>query len=69
VRYPFVSQRLEPLMAMTTAEDLTVLAGYAERGELEPCIDWRFTLAEVPNAVWYPERWRTRGKALVNILP
>jgi len=68
VRSPFVSQRLEPLMAMTTAEDLTVLAGYAERGELEPFIDRRFTLAEVPDAIRYLERGRTRGKVVVNVL-
>jgi len=67
VRSPFVSQRLEPLMAMTTAEDLTVLAGYAERGELEPFIDRRFTLTEVPDAIRYLERGRTRGKIVVNV--
>ena len=54
-------------MAMTTAEDLTVLAGYAERGELEPFIDRRFTLTEVPDAIRYLERGRTRGKIVVNV--
>jgi len=69
VRSPFVSQRLESLLAMTTAEDLTVLAGYAERGQLTPVIDQRFTLAEVPEAIRYLERGRTRGKLVVNVVP
>jgi len=56
-------------LAMTTAEDLTVLAGYAERGQLTPVIDQRFTLAEVPEAIRYLERGRTRGKLVVNVVP
>tara|TARA_R100000005_G_scaffold89631_1_gene60321 strand:+ start:23160 stop:24275 length:1116 start_codon:yes stop_codon:yes gene_type:complete len=68
VRSPFVSQRLEPLLAITTAEDLTALARYADNGQLTPVIDQRFTLAEVPEAIRYLERGRTRGKLVVNVV-
>ncbi len=68
VRSPFVSQRLEPLLAITTAEDLTALARYADNGQLTPVIDQRFTLAEVPEAIRYLKRGRTRGKLVVNVV-
>lgn len=69
IRSPFVSQRLESILASANAADLAQLARYAEAGQLTSAIDKRFTLAEVPDAIRYVERGRTRGKVVVNVLP
>jgi NADPH:quinone reductase-like Zn-dependent oxidoreductase len=69
VRSYFASQRLEPLLASISADDLTELARYAEAGQLTAHIDRRYPLAEVADAIRYQETGRTRGKTVINVLP
>lgn len=69
LRAPFASQRLESILARANADDLAALASYAEAGQLTSAIDQRFTLQQVPDAIRYVERGRTRGKVVVNVLP
>ncbi|MDO8863675.1 NAD(P)-dependent alcohol dehydrogenase [Haliea sp. E1-2-M8] len=69
LRSPFVSQRLEPMLASVTADDLAELSRYAEAGQLTSAIDRRFPLAEVADAIRYQEQGRTRGKVVINVLP
>ncbi|MEQ8802546.1 MAG: NAD(P)-dependent alcohol dehydrogenase [Haliea sp.] len=69
IRSPFVSQRLESILARANADDLAVLANYAEAGQLTSAIDQRFTLEQVPDAIRYVERGRTRGKVVINVVP
>lgn len=69
VRSHFVSQRLEPMLAEVSADDLAELARYAEAGQLIPHIDRRYRLTEVADAIRYQETGRTRGKVVINLLP
>lgn len=69
LRSPFASQRLESILARANADDLAALASYAEAGQLTSAIDQRFTLQQVPDAIRYVERGRTRGKVVINVVP
>lgn len=64
---PFVSQRIEPLLAQLDAQDLDYLAGLMRAGKVTPVIDRRFTLDQVAQAVGYVEAGRARGKVVVTI--
>ncbi|MGD9599902.1 MAG: NAD(P)-dependent alcohol dehydrogenase [Steroidobacteraceae bacterium] len=64
---PFVSRRIENLMADLDPEDLDYLAGLMRAGALTPVIDRRFTLEQVPDAMAYLETGRARGKVVVGI--
>lgn len=69
LRSPFVSQRMESILASINADDLAELGRYAEAGQLTSVIDRRFPLAEVADAIRYLEQGRTRGKVVISILP
>jgi NADPH:quinone reductase-like Zn-dependent oxidoreductase len=69
VRSYFTSQRLEPLLARLSADDLAELARYADAGQLTAHIDRRFPLTEVADAIRYQETGRTRGKTVISVLP
>jgi NADPH:quinone reductase-like Zn-dependent oxidoreductase len=62
---PFVSQRQVTLLSQLKHEDLVVLGDMLAAGTLRPVIDGRFSLAEVPEAIAYLERGRTRGKNVI----
>ncbi|MBV6415762.1 MAG: Zinc-type alcohol dehydrogenase-like protein [Steroidobacteraceae bacterium] len=64
---PFVSQKLEPILASLDAEDLASLADLMRSGKLTPVIDRRFTLEQVPEAIRYLESGRARGKIVISI--
>jgi NADPH:quinone reductase-like Zn-dependent oxidoreductase len=64
---PFVSQKLEGLMAGINGEDMIILADLMRAGKLTPVIDRRFSLEEVPQAIAYSETGRARGKIVINI--
>ncbi len=48
-----------------TPEDLAVLAGLMQSGQVTPVIDRRYSLAEVPEAIRYLETGRARGKVII----
>jgi NADPH:quinone reductase-like Zn-dependent oxidoreductase len=62
---PFVSQRQVTLLSELKHEDLAVLRDMLAAGNLRSIIDGRFSLAEVPDAITYLERGRTRGKNVI----
>ena len=64
---PFIEQRIEPLLANMTAEDLALLAELMRAGKLTPVIDRRYPLSEVPQAIEYLETGRARGKVMIAV--
>jgi NADPH:quinone reductase-like Zn-dependent oxidoreductase len=61
----FRNQRLTVFIAKGKDEDLQVLKGLADAGQLTPVIDRRYPLAGVPDALRYAESYRTRGKVVI----
>jgi NADPH:quinone reductase-like Zn-dependent oxidoreductase len=64
---PFVSQKIEGMIASLSHGDLEVLAGFMAEEEVRSVIDRRFTLDQVPEAIAYSETGRARGKIIVNV--
>jgi NADPH:quinone reductase-like Zn-dependent oxidoreductase len=53
--------------AHVTAKDLELLATLIEGGKVRSQIDRRYQFAELPAAIAYMERGRTRGKVAVGV--
>lgn len=64
---PFVSQKLEGLLAEITHEDMVILADLMRTGKLRSVIDRRYSLEDVPQAIAYSETGRAQGKIIINI--
>lgn len=64
---PFVDEEMASLFAALNPQDLEVLAGLARDGKLQPVIDRRYSLDELPEAVRYLATGRARGKVVVNL--
>jgi NADPH:quinone reductase-like Zn-dependent oxidoreductase len=64
---PFVSQRLLPLLAHPSKEDLTIMHELMEAGKVTPVIDRCYTLSEVPEAIRYLEAGHARGKVVITL--
>ena len=64
---PFVGQRLLPLLAKHTQDDLLVLKELAETGKVVPVIDRTYPLAETAEAIRYLETGHARGKVVVAV--
>ena len=64
---PFVGQRLLPLLAKHTQDDLLVLKELAETGKIVPVIDRTYPLAEAAEAIRYLETGHARGKVVVAV--
>jgi NADPH:quinone reductase-like Zn-dependent oxidoreductase len=64
---PFVGQRLVPLMAKHSREDLLVLAELAESGKITPVIDRTYPLGEAPDAIRYLEAGHAQGKVVITV--
>ncbi|MDP9185422.1 MAG: NAD(P)-dependent alcohol dehydrogenase [Actinomycetota bacterium] len=69
LRAPLLSlltgQRMRPVVAKETREDLEVLRELIEGGKLSPVVDRTFALTEVADAIRYLERGHPRGKVVV----
>ncbi len=63
----FVSQRMVPLLAHNSRDDLVVLSELLESGRVTPVIDRTYPLGEVPEAVRYLEEGHARGKVVITI--
>ena len=63
----FVSQKAVPFIAKPSQDDLTLLGELIATGKLEPVIDRRYTLSEVPEALRYLEEGHARGKVLITL--
>jgi NADPH:quinone reductase-like Zn-dependent oxidoreductase len=62
---PFVSQKAVMFMAKSSQDDLTLLGELIATGKLEPVIDRRYSLSEVPDAMRYVEEGHARGKVII----
>jgi len=60
----FASQSFEVLLARMNADDLRVLAGMVEAGQVTPVVDRRYALDEIPEAIGYLATQRARGKVV-----
>jgi NADPH:quinone reductase-like Zn-dependent oxidoreductase len=63
----FVTQNLKTFVSNENHEDLIVLKGLIEAGQVTPVIDRAYTLVEMPQAIRYVVRGKARGKIVVTI--
>ena len=60
------SQRMAPMgMMKVTQEDLVVLQGLLEAGEVTPVISRRYTLSDVPDALRHQGEGHAAGKSVI----
>jgi NADPH:quinone reductase-like Zn-dependent oxidoreductase len=64
---PFVRQKLGMLASSENAEDLSVLRGLVEAGQVTPAIDRTYPLSETPAAIQHIHDGRARGKVVITI--
>jgi len=64
---PFVGQKLGTFIASEHNEDLMVLKGLIESGQVTPAIDRTYPLGEVPAAIRYMEEGHARGKVVITV--
>ena len=64
---PFVDETFVTLMAYIRADDLEVLAGLMESGQLRAAVGQHYTLAEVPAALSHSEEGHARGKIIIDV--
>jgi NADPH:quinone reductase-like Zn-dependent oxidoreductase len=64
---PFTSQRLVPFLSKGSPEDLALLKGLAEDGQIRPVIDRQYTLSEAAEALTYAATGQARGKVIVTV--
>jgi len=64
---PFVRQRLAPVGAKVSKEDLLVLRQLIEDGKLTPVIDLTFAFGEAAEALRYLEAGHARGKVVITV--
>ncbi|MDJ0698883.1 MAG: NAD(P)-dependent alcohol dehydrogenase [Woeseiaceae bacterium] len=64
---PFVSQDFPMIIAEFTQEDLVTVGELIASGDVEPVIDRRYRLHEVPDAIRYSESGRARGKIIISL--
>jgi NADPH:quinone reductase-like Zn-dependent oxidoreductase len=63
----FVSQKAVMFIAKSNQDDLALLGELIATAKLEPVIDRRYTLSEVPEALRYLEEGHARGKVLITL--
>ena len=61
----FGSQKMVPMLAKQTTEDLVVLRELLEAGKVTPVIDRRYVLSEVPEALRYMGEGHAQGKSVI----
>jgi len=60
-------QKMAPMLATLSREDLETLRDLLEAGEVTPVIDRTYPLSAVPEAIQYVERGHTRGKVVIRV--
>jgi NADPH:quinone reductase-like Zn-dependent oxidoreductase len=60
-------QKMAPMLATLSSEDLGTLRDLLDAGDVTPVIDRTYPLSAVPEAVQYVERGHTRGKVVIQI--
>jgi NADPH:quinone reductase-like Zn-dependent oxidoreductase len=64
---PLVSQKLGPLLAADSYQDLLALADLIETGQVTPAVDRIYPLAEAASAVRYVHSGQARGKVVITM--
>ncbi|GAA1763387.1 NAD(P)-dependent alcohol dehydrogenase [Agromyces humatus] len=64
---PFVSQRLRPLAARRSGDDLAELTRLIEAGEVNPVVDRTYPLAQAAHAIADFESGAVRGKLVLTV--
>ena len=64
---PVVSQRMVPLLASQSRDDLAVLSELLDAGKVTPVIDRTYPLPDVPEAIRYLEEGHARGKVVITV--
>lgn len=64
---PFVSQKLRPFAATSSAEDLATLADLIEAGSLTPVIDRTYSLEDAAEALSYYGKGHASGKVIISM--
>jgi NADPH:quinone reductase-like Zn-dependent oxidoreductase len=65
---PFVSRKMVPFIGNPNEEDLLLVRGLIEAGNVTPVIDKVYNgLSEVPDAIRYLEQGHARGKVVVTV--
>jgi NADPH:quinone reductase-like Zn-dependent oxidoreductase len=64
---PFASQRLISFLVEPNGEDLRILTGLIEAGEVTPVIDRAYPLSEVSEAIRHLEEGHPRGKVVITV--
>jgi NADPH:quinone reductase-like Zn-dependent oxidoreductase len=64
---PFIQQEMGLMLAELNKEDLTLIAGLMQSGDVTAIIDRRYKLSEVPEAIRYLETGRARGKVIITM--
>ena len=64
---PFVSQRLEGILAQLNKADLEVLGELMQAGKVIPVIDTRYTLSAAADAIRHVEEGHARGKVVITM--
>ncbi len=67
LRFAFRSQRIRQFTATITAEDVRVLYGYVDAGQVRAVVSRRIALADVPAATADIGAGHTRGKVVVDM--
>ena len=61
------SQKMVPMLAKQTTNDLVFLKQLFEAGEVTPVIDRTYPLSKVPEAIRYLEEGHARGKVVITV--
>ncbi|MEE9297843.1 MAG: NAD(P)-dependent alcohol dehydrogenase [Acidimicrobiia bacterium] len=61
------SQKMVPMLAKTTKQDLVVLQELLEAGDVTPVIDRRYELSEVAEALRYQGEGHAKGKTVITV--
>ena len=60
-------QKMVPMLATLSRDDLGTLRNLLEAGDVTPVIDRTYPLSAVPEAIQYVERGHTRGKVVIQV--
>ena len=62
---PFARQKLTTFISAAKRQDLEVLAGLIETGQVTPVIDRAYPLSQAPKAIRYLQEGHARGKVVI----
>src|SRR5690606_12736796 len=63
----FIDEEFTTLFAMANQADMELLRKLMSAGRIEPVIDRRYALRDVPEAMRYLQTWRARGTGIVSV--